>query len=425
MAGRLILIFVVLFVLAPLSMAEEGDSNAELLERLQKLEKELSTLKAAASEAVHSPQEDTEKPSILSSINAKLYGYIKVDAAYETHATFPGNFSLWVQSAKDNRHDDQFILTANQTRVGLELGGPKLGDSVDIGGLIEADFYGSDTWGGSNTPQNKSGFRLRRAFVTATWPEHDFRILAGQEWDAFSPVSPSMLNFLAGGDIGNLGFRRPQIRLTKGLAFTSNSRLQIDAGIMRTIGTASDDSPAVDSGTDSGVPGTFARAGYTFPCFGELPATVGVSGHYAREEYDTNPTGSHNNIDSWSANFDMSVPITEKLKISGEAFRGKALGAYFGGIGQSLNITNGRGINSHGGWVAASIGPYGIARFNVGVTYEKVRRSDVDAADTERIRPKGMMVFGIVMCIKAKNLLRQRDVQHRQEPDRRFRTRGV
>jgi len=387
-----------------MSIAEEGDSNAELLERLQRLEEELLTLKASASQTAGSPQAVPEKPSVFSSLNAKLYGYVKVDTAYETHATSPGNFSLWVQSAKDNRHDDQFILTANQTRLGLELGGPKLGDSAIVGALIEVDFYGSDTWGGVNTPQNKSGLRLRRAFVTATWPEHDFRILAGQEWDAFSPVSPSMLNFLAGGDIGNLGFRRPQIRLTKGLACTPNSRLQIDTGIMRTIGTASANSPATDSGTDSGVPGTFARAGYTFPGFSELPATVGVSGHYAREEYDTDATGGHNDIDSWSANLDMSVPVTEKLKISGEAFRGKALGAYLGGIGQSLNVTNGRGINSHGGWVAASIGPYGIARFNLGVTYERVRRSDVDAADADRNRTKNTMVFGNVMCSLAKNL---------------------
>ena len=58
-----------------------------------------------------------DKIPLWSSVDVQFYGFIKLDAAYDTQRSYPGNFVQWVESDVTNTNDDQFSMTANQTRL--------------------------------------------------------------------------------------------------------------------------------------------------------------------------------------------------------------------------------------------------------------------------------------------------------------------
>jgi hypothetical protein len=53
------------------------------------------------------------------------------------------------------------------------------------------------------------------------------------------------------------------------------------------------------------------------------------------------------------------------------------LDSYFGGIGQGVNTTTLKEIESRGGWIAAALGPWTEWIFNVGTGTDNVDRDDV------------------------------------------------
>ena len=84
---------------------------------------------------------------------------------------------------------------------------------------------------------------------------------------------------------------------------------------------------ASESGEDSGKPTFQGRAGFTFPSpLGYKKTTVGVSGHWGEEEFDSAAaTGAHSDVESWSVNLDVQQPVNEWLTIKGELFSGENL----------------------------------------------------------------------------------------------------
>jgi len=363
--------------------------NAELRKRVDKMEKELADLKAAVTkqdttsanedkpvesqesqeaQAPMKPDTDGKKP-VWSSLDIQLYGYIKLDAAYDTSRVDTGNFARWVESESDNDDDSQFNMTARETRLGALISGPQ-DDQLKTSGRVEIDFYE----GGA---ENKPRIMMRHAYLNILWPEDKFSILAGQTSDVISPLYPSTINYSVCWWVGNIGYRRPQIRLTKELALGESVNLKLEGALARTVGIS--DTFTTDSGADAGYPGVQGRVGLTFPSLAHKPTTIGVSAHVAREEYDTSASGDSKHFDSWSANLDVTQPINEWLTIKGELFTGENLSAYLGGIGQGVNIDTFTEIGSRGGWIAAALGPWDKWRFNVGFSADDVDGDDLRA----------------------------------------------
>lgn len=183
---------------------------------------------------------------------------------------------------------------------------------------------------------------MRHAYMTIDWPKEKFGIIAGQTWDVISPLNPETLNYSVDWWVGNIGYRRPQIRLTKGYTLNKDVELKLEGAIARTIGRTNSGiltADQADTGENSGTPSLQGRVSVTLPLLGYKPATIGLSGHYAQEKYDTGPntvvpaTG-HKTFDSWSINIDYLQPVTAWLTIKAEVFKGENLDAYLGGIGQ-------------------------------------------------------------------------------------------
>jgi hypothetical protein len=347
------------------------------------------------------PQRDTEgKKHVWSAVDVQLYGYIKADASYDSSRTHPGNYALWVDSEAANKNDDEFNLTANQTRLGMKITGPK-NASLQTSGRVEFDFYGN------YADENKAKIQMRHAYMQITLPNEQLDILAGQTSDVISPLYPSTLNYTVLWDAGNIGYRRPQIRLTKRIALGTDIDLELQGAIARTIGRNSALTGS-ESGEDAGFPSLQGRAGLTFLWFGNEPTVVGFSGHWCQEEYDIAASGSNKDFDSWSVNIDVTQPINEWLNIKGEFFSGENLNTYFGGIGQGVRaikdangviINHANEIKSNGGWIALGLGPWDSWRFNIGASIDDVDASDVNLAD----RTENHCLFGNAIYSVNKN----------------------
>jgi len=366
--------------------------NTELRQKVQKLDKDLEELKRAIIPQDNATNAPTPK-LVWSSLDIQIYGYLKLDAAYDSSRINNGNYAQWVEPENENDDDNQFNMTANESRFGVNINGPDNG-AMKTSGRAEVDFYG-----GSN--ENKSHLMMRHAYMKLDWPDCRFNIIAGQTSDVISPLFPSTVNYSVGWWTGNIGYRRPQIRLTKEYGLDEQTDLKLEGALARTIGRES--VTHTDSGEDSGLPSIQARASMTLPVYGPERTTVGLSGHMGKEEYDISDSGRNKDFTSWSINLDVAQPIKNWLSIKGELFTGENLDAYLGGIGQGVTTEDGYNqyeeVGSKGGWVAASLGPWDKTRFNVGGGFDDVDRSNVDDGD----RTMNRSIFGNMFYTLNKN----------------------
>ncbi|MCX7008554.1 MAG: DcaP family trimeric outer membrane transporter, partial [Kiritimatiellaeota bacterium] len=383
---------IVMACIAPVASAADDAAalkaqNDALRLRVDKLSGEMEQVKTALAEK---GVPVTEKKSV----DVQFYGTIKLDAARDDSRTSVGNFARWVESEGALKNDDQFSMTANQTRLGVLVNGPAQG-TIKGSGQVEIDFYGN------GAAENKPDAMLRHAFLKADWTDLNFSILAGQTFDIISPLTMPTVNYTVGWWQGNIGYRRPQIRLTQGVKLADDVELKLEGGPTRTVTdrkfvyTSATD---VDSGADAGFPTIQGRASLSFPSFNGKAATVGVSGHWGREELNTTNASSlvssNTEIPTWSGNVDVRLPLTDWLLLQGEGFVGKNLSAYLGGIGQGFDVTRNDGIGAKGGWAAATFGPCGKWQFNLGIGVDEVDEADVSANVKAPPRLTNLVYFG-------------------------------
>ena len=365
-------IWICLAALMMVQVCIAADESASLDDRLNQLEKEIAGLKKAPASTA-----DSKKKGLFSSVDVQLYGYIKADVSRDSARTTTGNYVLYVDSEATRRNDAESNLTANETRLGLNFSGPA-SDTLKTSGKIEFDFFGS-------APENKATLLIRHAYMNLEWPEAQLSLLAGQTWDVISPLNPSTLNYSVLWVGGNIGYRRPQVRLTKDLSVTDKVKVKLEGALSRTIGRTTPAPVSSETGEDAGFPTLQGRVSATFPFFGPKPTTIGISGHSGREEYDTDASGTNETLKSQSINLDVTQPICKWMSIKAELFSGKDLDSYLGGINQGVNTTTLKSIDSEGGWIAASLGPWGKWSSSVGFGADNVDRDDV-ASGTGRTR---------------------------------------
>ena len=97
--------------------------------------------------------------------------------------------------------------TPRLTRLGIDWSGPqiaKLGNAKLIGKL-ETDFQNGGT-------ESRQIIRIRHAYVRLDWER--FSMLAGQTWDLVSPLFPTVNGDTLQWNAGNVGDRRPQLRVS-------------------------------------------------------------------------------------------------------------------------------------------------------------------------------------------------------------------
>ena len=296
----------------------------------------------------------------------KPYGYIKADAIYDDSAHPTQNLCGWALPENQvTRGDDQFTVTARQTRLGAVITAPNIGDAK-VRGVIETDFYGPD-----NGNDNSAALRIRRAFGEVKGP--DWMLLFGQEWEIMSPLFPDTLNFMYGALSGNMGFRYPQIRLDKWWILENEGKLIGQVALQREM-PQDLDGFGVEDGRDSGLGTALARVGYHQGKF-----QAGFSGHFGHEEVDWDHLGDDDDLHTWSINADLRVPLWQALQVQGEVYLGENLDCHTGNL-NGVNVGTRDPIEALGGWVELGWKPKpaaGEIAGNVGFGWVDPRNSDV------------------------------------------------
>ena len=374
-----------------------ADADREkLLERLrllegevEKMQQELSDLRAALRssgvvekssglEGAHaivatpqgiSPPPEERRPGFgVGPWRAVPYGTVYFNAFSNSSGTNNADVPLFAAAGAGH-----ISATARQTRLGLRLDGPEL-----VGGrltaLVESDFFGG--FPSIGVGETFGVVRLRLAYARLQWQQTG--VLVGQDWTIFAPNNPVSIASAAIPQLvtaGNLWMRLPQVRIEhKG---GTDVKWMAQAAVLMP-GTG--DFPAGNLSPFLLQPGAGARA--RLPYFQgrfslsqenwlglKAAATLGVSANYGRARITT-PTGDDES-DSVGAALDWNFPLAPRLSLLGEAFFGRNLAGFQGGIFQGINAdfahANGgalvpsgpRAIGSRGGWAQLGFTPPG------------------------------------------------------------------
>lgn len=373
-------ILIMLVFMIPATVMAETENEA-LKARIERLEKELGELKAILTEKAAGAEKPappvTEAPKPSDGFSVKSYGYIKLDAAYNDSKVTNGNFTTFVPSEGTVDNDDSLNITARQSRLGLDITAPDY-NGFKTKAKVEVDFYGD----GSAAHENKMEPMLRHAFLETTKGGMSF--LAGQTSDVISPLSPSTLNYTVGWGAGNIGYRRAQLRLSYNKTFDEFTGILTQVALARSTGLTNEDldGGGQNDGDDAGFPTVQARLALTTKGAAEKKNVIGISGHFGREEADW--AGAETDLDSYSGNIDFVIPLSERFTLNGEAFTGKNLDDYFGGILQGVNATTRDEISSTGMWSQINFTLNKQWQYNAGLGIDNPDTNDINSGNRDK-----------------------------------------
>jgi hypothetical protein len=303
------------------------------------------------------------------------YGFIKLDSAYDTRGSENGDYMKWVSPSSNN--NPQFNMTGNQTRLGIKI---KAFDSkeVEVSGQVEADLYSLQ---GGAAEEYKPGAQFRHFFLKAKFVDSGITLLAGQTSDVISPLNADTVNYSVLWWAGNLGYRRPQIRLTKDFQLTQTSALKVEVAAVRVIGHSAESSSspvALSStsatGTQSEAPGVQGRVSYSRPILTEKAMEIGLGAAYGNEV-----DGTNKNLQQSAVAVDLYFPILSNLVFKGEVYSGKNLDTLNGGIGQGVlkDTTQIRSVGAEGGWAELAYDYSDRWNFNIGAGSDHAHDGDL------------------------------------------------
>jgi len=372
-----------------------------------------------AEEKLKLGETETKEEKKCTSYSFTFSGYFKADYSFDQARVSPGNYALKVLQGPE---DEVTSMTARETRIGFDFNWADNGIRSDA--KLEFDFYGLGASPASlNSMENKAAPMLRHAYLKLT--KGHWSVLAGQTSDVISPLVPKTVNYTVGWAQGNIGYRRPQFRLSAWTGLGSG-KLTASVAATRTIGHDLDQdwiegSPdsligtgdGIDDGADSPIPTFQGRLGLETDIGARGHAAIGVSGHFGREEakittYDLAggvlEKGSLE-LESWSLNVDLKLKLSERANVSGEYFMGQNLGAYLGGVLQDYSPTFNE-IGAVGGWGMISLVPVEKAVFNIGYCFDDPDEEDFLIPDDSSVTMINMnsVFFGNIMYSVTKNV---------------------
>jgi hypothetical protein len=363
-------------VLAALnSMQHQLDDSKQQIDRLQGELREVRTqmqaanaetppvTAAAASELQRSVQQLQNQDEVLQA-EVKQHDQTKVESASKYPVKITGLllFSSFLNDGAVDNIDlpilamprnattahGSLAATLRQTILGLESRGPML-----WGARSAADFH-VDFFGGvpyTDYTTSTGELRLRTAHARLDWANHS--LIAALDAPLIAPLQPT--SYVGVGEpplawSGNLWVWAPQLESIN-RASLGGGTLGLDFAL---LDPAAPGNPAIsgerqpDPAERSRQPGYESRVSYSFPIM-DRSVTAGVGGYYSRQTY---PNNQH--VDAWAGTADWKFPFTRWLELSGELYRGRALGGLGGGTFKDYltDPDSGaiHGLNDEGGW---------------------------------------------------------------------------
>jgi len=317
-------------------------------------------------------------------VKATLYGFAWFDAIVTDNRSYTGNSTFWALDQSKVKNDGETRLSVNSTRLGFNFAGPE-DANTPVTGKVEVDFFGTGT-------ENAAGFRLRQAYANVSNSAKSFSILAGQAWDVIAPLNPPTLDAGILFYSGNLGIRRPQLRLTETSKIGENGKFEVAVAAVRSIGVSVAATGQADTGRSANAPGVESRIGLSLDSWvPKQTVNVGIGGLYARHQLFTNAGGNADAsipLESKAVAGDLEVPFTPQASIAAEGYQGAGLSSYAGNIGQDFvlatNLSQSFTYKGWGGWSALRLKANATWSGNVGVGYDRLKNKTQSLPGTAR-----------------------------------------
>lgn len=286
------------------------------------------------------------------------YGYFKLNMSYDSDLLSIGNFARWALPNSSVAAIPTTNISTKESRFGMLI------NKGNISGKVEIDFYGI------GSAENKGGILFRKAYAEAKFD--NITIRAGQDSDVISPLVPATINYPVAWWAGNIGYRRPMLKI-----FGDKKLVSWTFALARNIG-GDLNNDGIDDGSAAVLPEFQGRV--AFKIFDNH--SIGLSGHFAI--LDT--IGTNSKYESWSANVDLNLKITPKIILSGEAFVGSNIAGMLGGI---ANPSTFDGIDTQGGWINLKVTPMQKYTLSMGMSIDDPCDSDLN----NEARSKNTMIF--------------------------------
>lgn len=352
-------------------------------------------------------QEASAGPTSLNLARTTLtfYGFLRLDTILSDSQLNHPQYSMWAASEAEGAENDGLIdMHPRLTRFGLKLHREGLSriPSAKLDGNLEIDFQNRASGEPAGGTESRQMLRLRHGYLKLTVGA--FSVLAGQSWDLIAPLWPIVNADGMMWNSGNLGDRRPQIRLGYEPKLFGSTKLQVEVAIARTgaVDLKDLDANNVRDGDDSGLPMVQGRLGLA-SLFDAVD--IGVWGHWAREETKNVPNqpdpdpadgmpppavvSGRKEFTSSSVGGDVSVKVG-KLTVAGEAWVGKNLSDVRGGIGQGVGKVSGEEIGARGGWGNVRVAVVPWLAVGAGATFDDALGGQLVAGD----RTQNLAAFG-------------------------------
>jgi regulator of replication initiation timing len=273
-----------------------------------------------------------------------------------------------------------FGATARQSELGFEVYGPTF-----AGARTSADLH-LDLFGGFPNTTNgvtEGLMRLRTATVRMDWDRTS--IVVGQDSPFFSPLSPTSiasLGYPAFSYAGNLWTWTPQARLEHRFDLSNSSGITLQGGFLDPLSgepPASEIYRTPQAGERSRQPAYASRITWNHGP-DDRALSLGLGGYYSRQNY-----GLGRSMDAWAGTADWSVPMGARLGLTGEFYRGRALGGLGGGTGRSVLFgglvtdptSSLTGLNTIGGWTQLKFKATESVEFNAAYGQDNPFSSDL------------------------------------------------
>jgi len=259
--------------------------------------------------------------------------------------------------------------TLRQTVLRIDATGPKLLNASTSADL-SIDFAGGNP---TTTYGMTAGLlRLRTATLHLDWKTSS--VWLGQDTPFFSPLSPTSYATLLEPALswsGNLWVWTPQAVAEKRFQATNSTQVILQGGLLDPLTEEVPDFQGRQptAGEQTRVPGVAGRIALDRSADQAHPFSIGFAGYHAQQKYGTLPQ-----VQSWTVNTDFKVRISKFFELSGEGYRGQAVGGLGGGIWSSVVFPEPtaphsavRPLRSAGGWAQLKFMP--AARFEVNTAF--------------------------------------------------------
>ena len=244
--------------------------------------------------------------------------------------------------------------TLHQTILGVEAKGPDIA-GAGSSAAIDVDFFGSPSTNTYGYTTLTGTVRMRETSLDLDWSRTTAEV--GYTGPLISPLSPTSYATVAQPALsgaGNLWTWSPQVRVEQRFPLAGDHGLAIEGGLIfpqsPDYSNIQLDGP-VEAARRPGVEGRVSYRANSSAVVHTLQ--IGVGAYTANQFYNS---GTH--IHSWAVTGDLDLPLSRWVELTGEVYRGRALGGLGGGgykdilTGTDPLTAQSRttGVDTAGGW---------------------------------------------------------------------------